>query len=257
VTKVLSITRTPADFVSGTRHLSIEDRGAYQEVLDQIVILGQDENPPSLPDDDAFLACLMGWPVKKWRETRKRLCEGTGAVLVAAGGRISQARIVEEIGNARSRIDKASRAGEASGNSRRSKAATLRELMTNASSHGAELEQQPKANSKRASQQPAAISQKKTLTGFQEREISTTAHGKPSPRKLPELSPKAEAVLRQRLREIRQDEKLIALANLDTDAYDYEIRTRTGYGYRELAEITGDFGILPANEAEAHASEVA
>lgn len=131
--EVISINRIPADFVANTRHLSVEDRGAYQEILDQIVLLGQDEDPPSLPDDDVFLARLLGWGVKKWRTTRGHLCEGTGAVLTVREGRVSQARIVAEIEAARSRIEAARRAGRASGESRQ-KTVTLRERMTNASS---------------------------------------------------------------------------------------------------------------------------
>lgn len=128
--EIISINRIPADFVANTRHLSVEDRGAYQEILDQIVLLGQDEDPPSLPDDDAFLARLLGWGVKKWRTTRGRLCEGTGAVLTIREGRVSQGRIVAEIEAARSRIEAARRAGRASGESRQ-KTVTLRERMTN------------------------------------------------------------------------------------------------------------------------------
>lgn len=125
---VLSINRTPQDFVSKTRHLSVEDRGAYQEILDQIVILGQDEDPPSLPDDDRFIAHLLGWSVKKWRRTKANLCSGRHAVLVTAGNRISQTRIVEEIEAAKQRIASARGAGIASGESRRAK---LRERMLN------------------------------------------------------------------------------------------------------------------------------
>lgn len=131
--EILSINRIPADFVANTRHLSVEDRGAYQEILDQIVLLGQDEDPPSLPDDDHFIARLLGWPVRKWRNTKERLCVGTGAVLLQGNGRLTQARIVDEIESARERIRQAQKAGIASGEKRR-KTATLRERMANGSS---------------------------------------------------------------------------------------------------------------------------
>lgn len=126
---VLTINRTPTDFVSKTRHLSIEDRGAYQEILDQIVILGQKVEPPSLPDDDQFIANLLGCPLKKWRTIKFRLCRGEQAVLLVEGGRISQTRIVEEIEAARLRIAQASRAGSASVEARRK----LRDRMLNSS----------------------------------------------------------------------------------------------------------------------------
>lgn len=116
---VITINRTVTDYVAKTRHLSVEDRGAYQEILDQIVILGQEHNPPSLPDDDRVIANILGWTQTKWRKTKTRLCEGREAVLVVAGGRISQTRIVEEIEAAQVRIAAASRAGVASGEARR------------------------------------------------------------------------------------------------------------------------------------------
>jgi uncharacterized protein YdaU (DUF1376 family) len=124
---VLTINRTPKDFVAKTRHLSVEDRGAYQEILDQIVILGQDEEPPSIPDDEVFVANLLGWSVSKWRKTRERLCSGPFRVLEATGGRLSQTRIVEEIEAARGRIAAGATGGRASGASRRAK---LRERMS-------------------------------------------------------------------------------------------------------------------------------
>ncbi len=134
MTKVITINRNPGDFVKDTRHLSVEDRGAYQEILDQIVILGQDADPPSLPDDDTAIAAILGWPAAKWRKTKQRLCEGPLRVLERAGGLITQARIVEEIEAARTRINGSSRAGIASGESRRRKRDALRERMLNGGS---------------------------------------------------------------------------------------------------------------------------
>jgi uncharacterized protein YdaU (DUF1376 family) len=131
VTKVITINRTPGDYIRSTRHLSLEERGAYQDILDQIVELGQDEDPPSLPDDDKSLAGILGCTPARWRQIKRRLCTGPLAVLIVEGGRISQGRIVEEIEAARKRIDGASTGGRASGESRRRKAAALRERMTN------------------------------------------------------------------------------------------------------------------------------
>lgn len=130
MTKVISINRTPGDFVRDTRHLSVEDRGAYQDILDHIVILGQDADPPSLPDDDRAIANILGWSVGKWRRTKARLCEGPLAVLMVADGRICQVRIAIEIEEARARIAGAYVAGKASGESRRKKA-EMRERMLN------------------------------------------------------------------------------------------------------------------------------
>jgi uncharacterized protein YdaU (DUF1376 family) len=146
VTKVISINRTPGDYIRSTRHLSLEERGAYQDILDQIVELGQDEDPPSLPDDDKSLAGILGCTPARWRQIKRRLCTGPLAVLIVEGGRISQGRIVEEIEAARKRIDGASTGGRASGESRRRKAAALRERMTNGRSTDVERMGQRIAN---------------------------------------------------------------------------------------------------------------
>lgn len=127
---MISINRTPGDFVKDTRHLSVEDRGAYQEILDQIVILGQDADPPALPDDDRAVANMLGWSVAKWRKTKARLCEGPLAVLIASGGRISQVRIAIEIEEARKRILAGHIGGTASGAARRAKR-EMRDRITN------------------------------------------------------------------------------------------------------------------------------
>jgi uncharacterized protein YdaU (DUF1376 family) len=132
--KVLTINYTPADFVAQTRHLSVEDRGAYHEICDQIVILGQDQEPPSLPDDDTALANMLGWSVAKWRKTKARLCEGPLAVLEIANGRLTQVRTAFEVLEAKERIAKASIAGQASGVSRKKKA--IREEFVNGRSTG-------------------------------------------------------------------------------------------------------------------------
>lgn len=159
--KVITINRTPGDFVKKTRHLSVEDRGAYQEILDQIVLLGQDEDPPSLPDDDQSIGYMLGWTPARWRKTKRRLCLGPLAVLEAVNGRISQARIVEEIEAARDRIEKSSTAGVASGLARREKAA-LRERMLNASSTDVRSEFELGANSARTSHE-SRITKKQVL----------------------------------------------------------------------------------------------
>lgn len=171
MTKVITINRNPGDFVKDTRHLSVEDRGAYQEILDQIVILGQDADPPSLPDDDTAISAILGWPAAKWRKTKLRLCEGPLRVLERAGGLITQARIVEEIEAARTRIDGSSRAGKASGESRRRKRDALRERMLNGRSHERSTDVQtpverggePEANGSRSSHESLVTSHEEEI----------------------------------------------------------------------------------------------
>lgn len=121
MSKVLTINRTPADFVSDTQHLSTEEIGAYQMICDALVIRGQDSNPPSLPDDDAMLASITRLSRSKWRKVKARLSTGNMAVLITANGRIYQVRVAIEIEEAMRRIEKASNAGKESGKARRLK----------------------------------------------------------------------------------------------------------------------------------------
>ncbi len=156
---VITINRTVTDFVAKTRHLSVEDRGAYQEILDQIVLLGQDEDPPSLPDDDRLIANFLGWSAKKWRSTRERLCTGPMAVLIAEGGRLSQTRIVEEIEAAKVRMGIAVKAGKASGEARRK----LRERMLNGSSTDVAPQLNSKGNSKATQGEPVTSHESRVM----------------------------------------------------------------------------------------------
>lgn len=121
MSKVLTINRTPADFVSDTQHLTTEEIGAYQMICDALVIRGQDSNPPSLPDDDAMLASITRLSRSKWRKVKARLSTGNMAVLIAANGRIYQVRVAIEIEEAQARIARASNAGKESGKARRLK----------------------------------------------------------------------------------------------------------------------------------------
>jgi uncharacterized protein YdaU (DUF1376 family) len=132
---VLTINRNPQDFVAQTQHLSIEDSWAYQRICDYIVILGQDEEPPSLPDDDTVMANLLGWAVSRWRKTKATLCAGPPlGVLLCEGDRITQVRVAAEILEAKERIEKASSAGKASGLARAKK--QVRAAMANGRTNG-------------------------------------------------------------------------------------------------------------------------
>lgn len=116
--KVERIDREFGAFVRDTRHLTVEERGAYQEILDQICILGQDENPPSLPNDDRLIANLLGWTVAKWTIIKRRLCQGQLGVLTISNGRITQIRLAAEIMEAKRRIVAGRPGGQQSGLSR-------------------------------------------------------------------------------------------------------------------------------------------
>lgn len=120
---VLTINRTPGDFVQDTQHLTTVEVGAYQMILDQIVIRGQNADPPSLPDDDTILANITRMSLAQWRRIKPRLCEGDTKVLSITYGRIYQVRIAFEIEEARRRIAGQSAKGRRSGEVRKAKAA--------------------------------------------------------------------------------------------------------------------------------------
>lgn len=128
--EVLSINLTARDFVADTQHLTAAEVGAYWLICLQIVIRGQDSDPPSLPDDDKMMANIGRISVRQWQTMKPRLCSGDMAVLTVGHGRITQVRVADEIGEARKRITAASTGGKASGEARRRKA-DIREKMAN------------------------------------------------------------------------------------------------------------------------------
>ena len=131
---VLSINITPSDFVRDTQHLTTTEVGAYTLICHQIVTVGQNAEPPSIPDDDVMLANITRLPVREWKKMKPRLCSGDMAVLTLAQGRISQVRVVYEIYEARKRIEGSSKAGKASGEARRAKR-EIRERLLNGRSN--------------------------------------------------------------------------------------------------------------------------
>lgn len=60
--------RYPRDALEGMQFLTLEERGAYNTVLDLIYLRGGD-----LPDDDRFIAGNMRCDVRVWRRIKKRL----------------------------------------------------------------------------------------------------------------------------------------------------------------------------------------
>lgn len=83
-----------------------------------------------------------------------------------------------------------------------------------------------------------------------EREISTTARGRAKTggrrgRKTPAVSAEVEAALRNKVRLIRGDVKMMEMLIADPDSFDDACRDATGYNANELADITGDDAIRP------------
>jgi uncharacterized protein YdaU (DUF1376 family) len=238
---VITINRTVTDFVAKTRHLSVEDRGAYQEILDQIVILGQDEEPPSLPDDEKLIANILGWSVKKWRTTRDRLCTGPMAVLITEGGRLSQTRIVEEIEAARVRIAGSSKAGVASGEARRklrqrmlNGRSTDVERMTNADGNGSRTDDERIANGSRTSHESRVTSYEEPKSTFAGAREGNSASPKEAPPGTGVVRvPDFEAVK-------RVDEKLAASALKVPPPHQVTAAWMTDYGEELIVETLAD-----------------
>lgn len=252
--KVISINRTPGDYIRSTRHLSLEERGAYQDILDQIVEIGQDNDPPAIPDDARAIAGLLGCTVETWRRLKRRLCFGRLAVLVCEGGLISQGRVVEEIEEARKRIARSQKAGKASGKARR-KSAILRERLLNSSSSQVEPGANSNRNSKRTSHESRVTNNERPTepsvptVSEREREFSSTTRG----RGREENQTPTDDWLRMKVREIRNDPVLTELSFREPDDYIEAVRDLTGYSPDELADRTGDDAIRPHRE-ESHAS---
>ena len=106
--------RDPAAALTGMMQLSLEERGAYNTVLD--LIYTRDGN---LPDDDRFIAGWMMVDVRVWRRIKAVLI-GRGKLYIDAG-LIRNSRADVEVLRGLGRVLSARDAGIQSGNSRRHK----------------------------------------------------------------------------------------------------------------------------------------
>lgn len=102
-----------ADYRADTRHLSPMQHFAYRELIDEIFLSGQHEDPPSVPDDEGYLLaiCRPGTP-SEWEETRHVLIDGPRALLRSDGGRLTQKRVSHEVAKAVARTRKAKTAAD-------------------------------------------------------------------------------------------------------------------------------------------------
>lgn len=103
--------RYPEDALSGMMGLSLEERGAYNSVLDLIYT-----RDGKLPDDDRFIAGWLGCDVRVWKRIRGRLIDLEK--LYSVGGFLRNRRADEEVLTALSRVGSARDAGKASARSR-------------------------------------------------------------------------------------------------------------------------------------------
>ncbi len=106
--------RWPVDALEGMMELSLEERGAYNTVLDLIYV--RDNN---LPDDDRFVAGWMRVDVRVWKRIKQRLIDA-GKLYVSAG-LLRNGKADGEILSTLSRCLSAADAGRASGRSRAAK----------------------------------------------------------------------------------------------------------------------------------------
>ena len=104
--------RDPNAALSGFAVLTLEERGAYDTVLDLIYAHAGDLN-----DDDHYLAGWMRCDVRVWRRLKKRLLE-LGKIYLASG-KIRNKRADRELDAAQHRIASAARAGLQSAANRR------------------------------------------------------------------------------------------------------------------------------------------
>lgn len=103
--------RDPDAALSGMMGLSLEERGAYNTVLD--LLYTRDGH---LPDDERFIAGWLGADVRVWRRIRERLL--MLGKLTVVGGLITNLRATSEIDAALGRVASAREAGLASAASR-------------------------------------------------------------------------------------------------------------------------------------------
>jgi uncharacterized protein YdaU (DUF1376 family) len=106
--------RDPDAALSGMMGLSLEERGAYNTVLDLLY-----SRDGALPDDARFISGWLGTDVRVWRRIRDSLiAQGKLAVV---DGLITNSRASLEIDSALSRLQSAREAGHASARTRRHK----------------------------------------------------------------------------------------------------------------------------------------
>ena len=99
--------RNPADALSGMMELNLEQKGAYNTVLDLIYVRDGD-----LRDEDAFIARACGCNVRRWRRLKAELVER--GKLQIRDGNIHNERATVEIAQAFARHQTASAGGGAS-----------------------------------------------------------------------------------------------------------------------------------------------
>lgn len=80
----------PRDYIEGTRRLTLEERGAYADIIDLLYIHGG-----KLPDDQKWMGCAMHISTRKWRAIRDALI--AHKKIESVDGHIVNARVAFEL----------------------------------------------------------------------------------------------------------------------------------------------------------------
>jgi len=112
----------PDDFQRKTRHLSLVQKGAFRELLDEMWLTNQIDG--TIPDDPTYCANVLGVSPTEWADLRSVLVEGPRPVLGVKHGKLFSRRLQEELDLAKRRVLAGREAGRASGQSRRGRSRT-------------------------------------------------------------------------------------------------------------------------------------
>lgn len=113
--------RDPRAALTGMMELSLEERGAYNTVIDLIY-----DRDGDLPDDDRFLAGWCSCDVRVWRRIKQKLID-TGKLYVE-GGKLRNRRADRGVDDALHRVASAADAGRASGRKRSAQTGNINDL---------------------------------------------------------------------------------------------------------------------------------
>lgn len=109
------------DALNGMQSLTLEERGAYNTILDLIY-----DNEAPLRDDPRWLAGWMGCSLRKWATLRATLVE-KGKLYVTSDGRLANVRADSELETAANRSRNFSESGAKGGRNRAENAAHANE----------------------------------------------------------------------------------------------------------------------------------
>lgn len=119
--KIAWYKRDPRAALTGMMELTLEERGAYNTILDLIY-----DREGDVPDDDRFIAGWCRCDVRVWKRIKARLVD-LGKLYVEAG-KLRNERADRGVDEALSRVASAADAGRASGRKRSSKSRDDKDL---------------------------------------------------------------------------------------------------------------------------------